>query len=264
MLKIIGTTFCMLFFLVPATVGKGKKEIPDKLKLPNLERFIDIEGYRTILNSFPKSAKKGYLEQFLVPGNNGYIISRFGPRSGRMHYGTDIKMNKGDTVVAVQSGIIARANWGYGFGRIVIVQHRNNIQTYYAHLTKFLKNKGEMVVKGEPIGLAGSTGRARGPHLHFEMRENESPFDPELVYDFNEKKIRPEAENMESLMAVHKKLKPRGYSTNVAVPEYYKVRPGDSLWVISRRFKTSVKELCRLNGITENSLLQIGRPLRMF
>ena len=75
-----------------------------------------------------------------------------------MHYGTDIKMQKGDTVLAVNDGVIARAGWGYGFGNIIIVQHENNIQTYYAHLSEFLKEKGEWVAKGEPIGLAGSTG----------------------------------------------------------------------------------------------------------
>ena len=262
MIFIRGGIFCLLFFVVSVTFGQSK--MVTVLNVPNIEHSINVEGFRASLDSFPESAQKGYLEQFLVPGNDGYIISRFGPRSGRMHYGTDIKMYKGDTVVASQSGVIARANWGYGFGRLVVIQHRNNIQTYYAHLSKFLKNKGDKVEKGEPIGLAGSTGRARGPHLHFEMRENGKPFDPELVFDFKEEKIRDDALDTESLMALHKKLKPKGYSTNVAVPEYYKVRSGDSLWVISRKFKTSINELCRLNNISENSVLRIGQPLRMY
>ncbi|HYQ59042.1 MAG TPA: M23 family metallopeptidase [Draconibacterium sp.] len=257
-----GVIFCVLLLAVSGAFGQQKRIW--KLDVPDVEMTINIEDFRATLDSFPESAQEGYLEQFMVPGNNGYIISRFGPRSGRMHYGTDIRMAKGDTIYAVQSGIIARSNWGTGFGRIVIIQHRNNIQTYYAHLTKFLKNKGETVEKGEAIGLAGSSGRARGPHLHFEMRENGQPFDPELVFDFKEEKIRDEAFQMESLMALHKKLKPKGYSTNVAVPEYYKVRSGDSLWVISRKFKTSINELCRLNNISENAVLQIGQPLRMY
>lgn len=262
MLRRRGVIFCLLFFTV--FLAFGQHRVVDNLKVSDVDKALNIEGFRASLDSFPESAQKGYLEQFLIPGNDGYIISRFGPRSGRMHYGTDIKMYKGDTVVAAQSGVIARANWGYGFGRLVVVQHRNNIQTYYAHLTKFLKNKGDKVEKGEPIGLAGSTGRARGPHLHFEMRENGQPFDPELVFDFKEENIRDDALDTESLMALHKKLKPKGYSTNVAVPEYYKVRSGDSLWVISRKFKTSINELCRLNNISENSVLQIGQPLKMY
>jgi murein DD-endopeptidase MepM/ murein hydrolase activator NlpD len=123
---------------------------------------------------------------------------------------------------------------------------------------------GQWVAKGEPIGLAGSTGRARGPHLHFEMRENGQAFDSELVFDYKNQKIRLEACDMESLMALHKKLKPKGYSTNVAVPEFYKVRSGDSLWVISRKFKTPINEICRLNSISESSTLQIGQPLKLY
>ena len=253
----------VLYILLAVNVF-GQNQNPGTLEVPDVTRTLELDGYKAKLNSFPEETLDGYFSQFLVPGNDGYIISRFGPRSGRMHYGTDIKMFKGDTVVASQSGVIARSNWGYGFGNLIIVQHRNNIQTYYAHLSKFLKRKGDIVEKGEPIGLAGSTGRARGPHLHFEMRENGQPFDPELVFDFKEEKIREDAVEEESLMALHKKLKPKGYSTNVAVPEFYKVRSGDSLWVISRKFKTSINELCRLNKISENTVLQIGQPLRMY
>ena len=238
----------------------------------NTDELVFVEGYDNPitlseykhLEDSLKELKSGYLAKFLIPGNDGYIISRFGPRSGRMHYGTDIKMHKGDTVVASNDGTVARAHWGYGFGNLIIVQHKNGIQTYYAHLSTVLVKKGNWVARGEPIGLAGSTGRARGPHLHFEMRENGQPFDPELVFDFDKEEIREEAFDEESLTALHKKLKPKGYSHNVAVPEYYKVRSGDSLWVISRRYKTPIKEICRLNNISENSVLQIGQPLRMY
>ncbi len=254
----------LLFVLLMKLSASAQSVNANKLAVPDVIIQLDLDGYRTSLDSFPEIAQGGYLEQFLVPGNNGHIISHFGPRSGRMHYGTDIKMYKGDTVVASQSGIIERSNWGYGFGNLIIIQHRNNIQTYYAHLSKFLKKKGESVEKGEPIGLAGSTGRARGPHLHFEMREDGKPFDSELVFDYKNQKIREEASEEETLVALHKKLKPKGYANNVAVPEYYKVRSGDSLWVISRRFRTPIKEICRLNHISENSTLQIGQPLRMY
>lgn len=235
-----------------------------KLLVPELKSSICLEGTRTELASFQKSFYGGYLEKFQVPGNKGYIISRFGPRSGRMHYGTDIRMAKSDTVRASQDGVVIRSNWGYGWGWIIIVQHRNEITTYYAHLSKFLKKEGERVKKGEPIALSGSSGRSRGPHLHFEMRENGKPFDPELVFDFVKDEIRDEAYDMETLTALHKKLKPMGYANNIAVPEFYKVRSGDSLWRISRRYKTSIKEICRLNRISENTTLRIGQPLRMY
>ena len=201
---------------------------------------------------------------YLFPGAYRYVISRFGPRGGRMHYGTDLKMNTGDTIFAVQGGTVLRSNWGTGFGRILIIEHENNIQTYYGHLSKFLKLKGEKVKKGEAIALAGSTGNARGPHLHFEMHENGKAFDPELIFNLKKHKIRDEAQHEQSLAVVHKKLRPIGYASNTAVPEYYSVRKGDSLWKISRTYKIPIATICSLNGISANTILQIGKPLRLY
>jgi len=231
--------------------------------VPGLEEPVTLEEY-DLIEAQEKADHQSFLAQFMVPGDGGYVLSGFGPRSGRMHYGTDIKMAKGDTVYAVNDGYITRAGWGTGFGNLVIIQHANQIETYYAHLSKFLKNKGEWVSKGEPIALAGSTGRARGSHLHFEIHENGQAFDSELVFDYKNQKVRGAAENFESLTALHQTLKPQGYANNVAVPEYYKVRSGDSLWVISRRYKTSIKEICRLNNISENTVLQVGQPLKLY
>jgi len=230
---------------------------------PDFQEPVTINCYEQ-MKTKEKAEDPGYFSQFLVPGNGGYIISQFGPRSGRMHYGTDIKMEKGDTVVAVFDGYVIRSSYGYGFGNLIVIQHENNLATYYAHLSAYLVSSGEWVHKGEAIGLAGSTGRARGPHLHFEMRENEVPFDSELVYDYKNQNVRGEAKEEESIMALHKKLKPQGYSTNAPVPEYYKVRSGDSLWVISRRFKTPINTICKLNAISENTVLQVGQPLKTY
>ncbi len=219
----------------------------------------------TILHTTSQdSLSTGRFSEFLIPGNNGYILSRFGPRWGRMHYGTDIRMHRGDTVVAIENGTIVRSNWGRGFGNIIIIKHSNNIETYYGHLSKFLKKKGEKVKRGEAIALAGSTGNARGAHLHFEIHENGKAFDPELVYDFKHHKIRDEAQQEESLAVVHKKLRPKGYGNKVAVPEFYSVRAGDSLWRISRKYKISINTICRLNHISANKILQIGQPLKLY
>ncbi|MEN8116648.1 MAG: peptidoglycan DD-metalloendopeptidase family protein [Bacteroidota bacterium] len=238
----------------------------------NTDELVFVLGYvePITVSEFEKleelsdSKQISFLSQFLTPGDGGYIISRYGPRSGRMHYGTDIKMNKGDTVVAANEGFIERSNYGYGFGNLVVIRHKNNLQTYYAHLSKFLVKRGKWVAKGEPIGLAGSTGRARGNHLHFEIRENRKPFDPELLFDFENLVVRNEATEANSIAQLHRILKPKGYSKNVAVPEYYRVRSGDSLWKISRKFKTSINSICRLNHISENSVLQIGQPLKLY
>ena len=257
------TTVILFIFFFSFSLKAQYVNTDELVIVPGLSKPLTINQVDSIAKQ-KKSDNPSYLSQFLLPGNNGHILSGFGPRSGRMHYGTDIKMNKGDTVFAVNSGTIIRAGWGHGFGNIIIVQHENNIQTYYAHLSKFLEKSGSWVNKGDPIGLAGSTGRARGSHLHFEIHEKGQAFDPELVFNFSKQQIREDAKNLDTLVALHRKLKPKGYSKNVAVPEFYKVRSGDSLWVISRRFKTSIKEICRLNRISENAVLQIGQPLRLY
>jgi LysM repeat protein len=204
-----------------------------------------------------------FFEQFWLP-SAGKVISRFGPRSGRMHSGTDIKMEKGDTVYAVFHGTVSRARSYYGYGNMVALNHGGTLETSYAHLSSFLVKPGEHVRKGQPVGLAGSTGRATTTHLHFEIRDGNKPFDPELVFDFENGKIRDEVSGVNSLASLNRELKTSGYSVNEAVPENYIVRNGDSLWKISRRFKTSINTLCLLNNLDENSVLQVGTVLKLF
>jgi len=256
--------FLTLLLLSSFVVAFAQYVNTDELVIvPGIEEPLTLEQYK-VLSSLKKTNYNSYLSQFIVPGNGGYIISDFGPRSGRMHYGTDIKMAQGDTVYAVNNGYLTRSGWGTGFGNIIIIQHDNNIESYYAHLSKFIKKAGDYVTKGEPIGLAGSTGRARGPHLHFELHQDGQAFDPELVFDFKNQCIRNEAKEFGTLVALHRNLKPKGYANNTAIPEYYKVRSGDSLWGISKKFKTPIKDICRLNNINENSVLRIGQPLKMY
>jgi murein DD-endopeptidase MepM/ murein hydrolase activator NlpD len=210
------------------------------------------------------SITSGYLlSMFSLPGS-GQIISRFGPRSGRMHTGTDIKMNKGDTIYAAFDGIVTRSKYYHGYGNMIVVDHGNNIESYYAHLSAFLVKNGCTVAKGEPIGLAGATGRATTSHLHFEIRENSKPYDSELVFDFENGKTRNKVAEMENLSQLQKELKPKGYSVHGPVSQKYVVRSGDSLSKISRLSKTSVKSLCMLNNLKETSVLQVGQVLSVY
>lgn len=248
-------------FAILLLSGVGLKCFSQQDTIPDYANTLKNTVSDTTL---PASLPTGHFSEFLIPGNNGYILSHFGPRWGRMHYGTDIRMHKGDTIIAVENGTIVRSGWGTGFGNIIIIKHQNNIETYYGHLSKFLKKKGEKVKRGEPFALAGSTGNARGAHLHFEIHEKGKAFDPELVFDFKENKIRDEALQEKSLAMVYKKLRPQGYANNIAVPEFYSVRKGDSLWRISRRYKIPINTICQLNHISENKLLQIGQPLRLY
>lgn len=215
-------------------------------------------------NQAQESITSGYLlSMFTMPGS-GHVISRFGPRSGRMHTGTDIKMSKGDTIYAAFDGIVTRRQYYHGYGNMVVLDHGNNIETYYAHLSGYLVKDGASVEMGEPIGLAGATGRATTSHLHFEIRENGKPYDSELVFDFENGKTRNKVAEIENLAELQKELKPRGYSVNQPVSQKYIVRSGDSLYKISKRTKTTIKSLCMLNDLKETSILQIGQVLNVY
>lgn len=211
----------------------------------------------------PSLTTGNMLSKFVFPVQNK-IISRFGPRHGRMHNGTDIRSATGDTILAAFEGKIIRSRYGYGFGNLIVIKHKKNITTYYAHLSKYLKKTGSWVKKGEPIGLAGSTGRATGSHLHFEIRENNHAYDSELVFDFQTGEIRTDVESVANLAQLQRRLIPKGYSVNEGVPQYYTVRSGDSLWRISRRFKMSIDHICRVNRINENSVLRLGQALKLY
>ena len=248
----------------------------------NTDSLVFFEGYETPyliseLDSFeiyspdilPENFHQGtitsgyLLSMFSLPGR-GQIISRFGLRSGRMHTGTDIKMDKGDTIYASFGGLVTRSKYYHGYGNMIVLDHSNRLETYYAHLSAFLVKTGEMVKIGEPIGLAGSTGRATCNHLHFEIREDDKPYDSELVFDFENGKTRDTVADMDNLAELYKELKPRGYSVNKPVSQQYVVRPGDSLYKISHHAKTTIKSLCMLNDLKETSVLQIGQVLTVY
>jgi len=248
----------------------------------NSDSLHVLEGYEhavllTALDSFevfspeilpayfsPGLITTGYLlSRFSLPAT-GKVISRFGPRTGRMHTGTDIKMNKGDTIYAAFDGQVTMAQYYHGYGNMVVLDHGLNIETYYSHLTKCIVKPGESIKIGQPVGLAGSTGRATTTHLHFEIRENQKPYDSELVFDFEKGKTREEVIAIENLASLHKELKPKGYSVNQPVSQKYVVRAGDSLYKIARYTKTTINTLCKLNNLTESSILQIGQVLHVY
>ena len=204
------------------------------------------------------------LSQFTMPGN-GKIISRFGWRSGSMHTGVDIKMAKGDTIYASFCGIVSRAVSYYGYGNMVVLEHVNNIETYYAHLSDFLVKNGDTIRYGQPIGLAGSTGRATTNHLHFEIRESGKPYDPELVFDFENSMIRESITSVMYLAGLNETKKSTAVVAAMEpVVQHYTVCKGDSLWEISKRYNTPIQTLCLLNNLNEQTILQIGQVIRLF
>src|SRR5690606_2937439 len=101
---------------------------------------------------------------------SGRISSRYGPRWGRMHYGIDIAVNTGTPVKAAARGRVSFAGWNGGYGYLVIIDHGNNVETRYAHLSRIAVQVGQYVSRGSVIAYSGNTGNSTGPHLHFEIR----------------------------------------------------------------------------------------------
>lgn len=102
----------------------------------------------------------------------GKMTSPFGMRNGRPHHGIDISAHRGTDIAAAASGKVTFSGWQRGYGRTVIVTHASGrFKTLYAHLNTADVKKGDWVNAGEVIGEVGATGRATGPHLHFELRD---------------------------------------------------------------------------------------------
>jgi murein DD-endopeptidase MepM/ murein hydrolase activator NlpD len=114
----------------------------------------------------------------------GRLMGGFGERTdpfsgeGARHTGVDISAPMGTPVKATADGVIVSAGWNSGYGRCVIIDHGNGYQTLYGHLSKIDVMEGAEIRQGETLGLVGMTGRATGPHLHYEVRIHSTPVNP--------------------------------------------------------------------------------------
>jgi len=111
----------------------------------------------------------------------GVIDSRFGARGGGRHDGVDISAPEGTPILAAADGEVLYAGVQRGYGNLVILRHEGGLITIYAHNRENLVREGERVRKGQKIATVGRTGRATGPHLHFEVRRGTTPIDPQSV-----------------------------------------------------------------------------------
>ena len=109
--------------------------------------------------------------QFIRP-ISGTITSRFGRRSSGTHTGLDIATSSGTPIAAAASGTVTYAGWKGTYGNLVVIDHGNGVQTYYAHCSAIYVSAGMTVTQGQAISAVGSTGNSTGPHLHLEVRVN--------------------------------------------------------------------------------------------
>ena len=217
------------------------------------------------------------LRGFHMPTPSRVVTSNFGRRWGRAHQGLDIKVYIGDTIRAAWSGKVRVVKYdARGYGKYVVIRHPNGLETYYGHLSERLVEPNQWVEAGQIIGLGGSTGRSTGPHLHFETRYYGQSFDPERLIDFKNGTLSRETfllkksffsiysnagQDFEDEIANEEQDKKE--AAEKAAMKYYKIRSGDTLGGIARRYGTTVTNICRLNGIKSTTVLRIGRSLRV-
>ena len=187
----------------------------------------------------------------------GRVTSKFGPRRGRFHYGTDIKLQVGDTVRAAFDGKVRVQRFERrGYGYFIVLRHSNGLETVYGHLSKFLVEPDQAVKAGEPIALGGNTGRSFGSHLHFETRFLGQAIDPQSIIDFEN------SSTYDDYYVFHKNKANTNNKFASGDIIYHRIKSGDTLGAIARKYGISVTQLCRLNGIKSNKILRIGSTLR--
>lgn len=231
------------------------------------------------LSNTPSSYKVD-LSNFTMP-HEGYMTSNFGTRRRRYHYGIDIKVQVGDTIYAAFDGKIrVTQNETRGYGKYIVMRHPNGLETVYGHLSKFLVNENEYVMSGQPIGLGGNTGRSTGPHLHFETRFLGRPINPNFIIDFDNKVCHRDeyvvdvssyrkTTNRSSVVSNRGRdnyQSPKSTSSNKYVDgdvKYHRIRKGDTLAVIAKRYGVTVNHLCKINKISTKTTLRVGKSLRV-
>lgn len=122
----------------------------------------------------------GYPAPGKISSTFGYRTNPFGGYSTEYHAGIDFKGNNGDPVKSTAQGKVIFAGAKGGYGNCIIIEHKDKLKTLYGHLSKIKVLLNQEVVPGQIIGNIGSTGRSTGPHLHYEVHQNDTKINPKL------------------------------------------------------------------------------------
>ncbi len=192
------------FFLFPRKGDKIKIEFEKLSKDGNFVKYGKILAAQYIAKDktfsaflFDNGKYQNYYDEkgnplrkmFLrVPIKSGHMTSpfslrRFHPidKKWKRHTGIDYGSSTGTPIFATANGKVKFAGWSTGYGKLVIVVHPNGYETYYGHCSKLLVKPGKYVNQGEVIARVGSTGHATGPHVHYEVRINRKPINPNCL-----------------------------------------------------------------------------------
>lgn len=222
-----------------------------------------VHPYKNGKLTLPDSLRISCLDWYMP--HMGYVTSNFGPRWRRMHYGVDLKVQIGDPIHSAFPGKVRVVGYHRsGYGKYVVVRHTNGLETVYAHLSAHNVQSGQEVHAGDIIGLGGNTGRSTGPHLHFEIRLLGVAINPVEIFDFTNKVAHRDYYMFHSRKpshASHPSVKPHAASSPSY--EYHKVRSGETLSAIARKYGISLTSLCKINKLSTRSKLRIGQVIRL-
>jgi murein DD-endopeptidase MepM/ murein hydrolase activator NlpD len=144
--------------------------------------FLKSASYSRLNHNFARAWQKNVVPS--VWPVNGRLLSRFGDREdpfsgeGAFHTGVDISAGMATPVHAAADGVVMVAEYAGRYGKRVVVDHGNGMQTWYAHLSRFNVIPGQEIRRGEVLAFSGNTGRVTSPHLHFEVRMHGSAVNP--------------------------------------------------------------------------------------
>lgn len=156
--------------LVPA-LGRGSGKAVERQSMAELDRLRRMEN---VLLAVPLAVP---MDEYKLNSGFGYRRDPFRKR-GAMHTGLDFGGARNAPVAATAPGKVVEAGRSGAYGIMVVIDHGMGIETRYAHLSRALVRVGDEVALGKTVGLMGRTGRATGPHLHYEIRVDGRPLNP--------------------------------------------------------------------------------------
>jgi murein DD-endopeptidase MepM/ murein hydrolase activator NlpD len=147
-------------------------------KLTDNEKYSLYNDYLSRLVNSVAFTPMGYPRLSSITSVFGYRSDPFDSENAELHPGIDFRGAKGDPVHVTADGNVVFTGRKGGYGNCIIVQHKNDFQTLYGHLSHIDVKEGQSIKTGDVIGEVGSTGRSTGTHLHYEVRKNGKPINP--------------------------------------------------------------------------------------
>lgn len=188
---------------IKTTPGRGGALVSGRpLSIDELQHTLaDLDGLTDqradLLTAVESRLFEQKIRKAMVPTQEplagGFLGSTFGwridPFTGRsaLHTGLDFPADTGTAIVAAAGGVVVTQEYNAAYGNMVEIDHGNQLITRYAHASKVLVKKGDLIKRGQKIAEVGTTGRSTGPHLHFEVLVQDVPQDPQKFLNAGQK-----------------------------------------------------------------------------